>query len=221
MKVVRGMRLSPKLLPSMAALALSAAGLVHAQHSAVVDLPDSIAAAGSEVTWVKKIPFYCEGPAVDLSDGTFYFTEQHDNSDMNWPIWKIGNPGNPSDTGSRWITASNQSNGLFVDGKGRVIAAQKGKFVRYNKNGTVESTLATSGNGANFGQANDFSMGADGSSTSPISAARSSTWTRPASSRWRPRDSTAPTASNGSRRSMPSTSRRAATCATKWPRTDP
>jgi hypothetical protein len=163
MKVVRGMRLSPKLLPSLSALALWAAGIGHAQHTAVVDLPDSIAAAGSEVTWVKKVPFYCEGPAVDLNDGTLYFTEQHDNSDMNWPIWKI-NPANPSDTGSRWITASNQSNGLFVDGKGRVIAAQKGKFVRYNKNGTVDATLATSGNGANFGQANDFSMGADGSS---------------------------------------------------------
>jgi gluconolactonase len=162
MSSVRGKRLFPNPLPCLSALALFAVGLAQGQHSAVVDLPDSISAAGTQVIWVKKMPFYCEGPAVDLNDGTLYFTEQHDNSDMNWPIWKI-NPANPNDTGSRWITASNQSNGLFVDGKGRVIAAQKGKFVRYNKNGTVDSELATSGRGADFGQANDFSMGADGS----------------------------------------------------------
>lgn len=144
------------------AAALVLAGAACAQHSAVVDLPDSIAAPGTQVVWVKKIPFYCEGPAVDLADGTVYFTEQHDNSDRNWPIWKI-NPANPSDTGSRWIVQSNQSNGLFVDGQGRVIAAQKGKIVRYAKSGAVDSVLTVSGSGATFDQANDFSMGKDGS----------------------------------------------------------
>lgn len=143
---------------SLLAAALPAA----AQHSATIQLPDSIMAAGTQVKWVKKLPFYCEGPSVDLSDGTVYFTEQHDNSDLNWPIWKI-NPAAPSDTGTRWITASNQSNGLFVDAQGRVIAAQKGKFVRYKKDGSVDATLATSGSGAGFGQANDFSIGKDGS----------------------------------------------------------
>ena len=133
-----------------------------AQHSAVIDLPDSIMAPGTQMKWVKKVPKYCEGPAVDLADGTVYFTEQLDNSNMNWPIWKI-NPANASDTGSRWISASNQSNGLFVDGQGRVIAAQKGKIVRYKKDASVDVVLATSGNGATFNQANDLSLGKDGS----------------------------------------------------------
>ncbi len=133
-----------------------------AQHSATITLPDSIMAPGTQVKWIKKIQQYCEGPSVDLNDGTVYFTEQRDNNTLEWPIWKI-DPSNPNDTGSRWITASNQSNGLFVDGQGRVIAAQKGKIVRYKKDGSVDATLATSGNGASFGQANDFSMGKDGS----------------------------------------------------------
>jgi len=133
-----------------------------AQHSAVIDLPDSLMAPGTQMKWVKKVPKYCEGPAVDLNDGMVYFTEQLDNSVSNWPIWKI-NPATPSDTGSRWITASNQRNGLFVDGQGRVIAAQKGKIVRYKKDASVDAVLATSGNGATFNQANDFSLGKDGS----------------------------------------------------------
>jgi gluconolactonase len=142
--------------------ALAAALPAAAQHSATLQLPDSIMAAGTQVKWVKKLPFYCEGPSVDLNDGTVYFTEQHDNSEPNWPIWKI-NPAAPSDTGMRWITASNQSNGLFVDSQGRVIAAQKGKIVRYKKDGTVDATLAVSGQGATFNQANDFTLGKDGS----------------------------------------------------------
>ncbi len=151
---------SPPFLKSIAiALCAAAAGL--AQQSADVQLPDSLMAPGTQVKWVKKIAQYCEGPAVDLTDGTVYFTEQRDNNTLDWPIWKI-NPANPSDTGSRWISPSNQSNGLFVDGQGRVIAAQKGKIVRYTKAGAVDSVLATSGNGATFNQANDFSMARNG-----------------------------------------------------------
>ncbi|MDB5106503.1 MAG: gluconolactonase precursor [Fibrobacteres bacterium] len=149
-------------MTSAVAIVLGGASLASAQHSATVSLPDSIAEPGTQVVWVKKVQQYCEGPAVDLKDGTVYFTEQRDNSVSDWPIWKI-NPANPSDTGSRWITASNQSNGLFVDAQGRVIAAQKGKIVRYNKNATVDSVLTTSGtNGVTFGQANDFSIGKNG-----------------------------------------------------------
>jgi sugar lactone lactonase YvrE len=143
------------------ALALTAAPLIRAQHSAVIDLPDSLMAAGTQVKWVKKIPAYCEGPAVDLADGTVYFTEQYDNNTSNWPIWKI-NPANPSDTGARWMTNTNQSNGLFIDAQGRIIAAQKGKIVRYMKDGSVDATLAASGGGVTFGQVNDFSMGKNG-----------------------------------------------------------
>ncbi|MDB5049401.1 MAG: gluconolactonase [Fibrobacteres bacterium] len=153
----------PRLKPflRLLGLALCAAGTASAQQSATVQLPDSIAAPGTQVLWIKKVQQFCEGPAVDLADGTLYFTEQRDNNTPDWPIWKI-NPANPSDTGSRWVTSSNQSNGLFVDFQGRVIAAQKGKIVRYAKNGSVDSVLATSGKGATFGQANDFSMAKSG-----------------------------------------------------------
>jgi len=125
-------------------------------------LPDSIMAPGTQMKWVKKVPQYCEGPAIDPTSGMAYFTEQLSNSTLNWPIWRI-DPAVASDTGSRWITASNQSNGLFVDGEGRVIAAQKGKVVRYKKDATVDAELATSGKTATFNQSNDFSMGKDGS----------------------------------------------------------
>lgn len=133
-----------------------------AQTAATITLPDSIMAPGTQMKWVKKVPQYCEGPSVDPTDGTVYFTEQLSNGSPNWPIWKI-NPAVPGDTGTRWITASNQSNGLFVDGQGRVIAAQKGKVVRYKKDGTIDAELATSGKTATFNQSNDFSMGKDGS----------------------------------------------------------
>jgi sugar lactone lactonase YvrE len=127
-----------------------------------ITLPDSIMAPGTQMKWVKKVPQYCEGPAVDPGSGIAYFTEQLSNSTPNWPIWRI-DPAAPSDTGLRWITNSKQSNGLFVDGQGRVIAAQKGKVVRYKKDGTVDAELATSGKTATFNQANDLSMGSDGS----------------------------------------------------------
>jgi sugar lactone lactonase YvrE len=154
---------NPAAFAALSALAvLLAAGAARAQQSATITLPDSIVEPGTQVKWFKKILQYCEGPATDQADGTLYFTEQRDNNTLDWPIWKI-NPGNPSDTGARWVSPSNQSNGLFVDGQGRVIAAQKGKIVRYAKSGAVDSVLVTSGNGGvNFGQANDFSMGKNG-----------------------------------------------------------
>jgi gluconolactonase len=140
---------------------LCAAAMGRAQQSATIQLPDSLMAPGTQMKWVKKVAQFCEGAAVDLSDGTVYFTEQRDNNTSDWPIWKI-HPETAGDTGTRWITNSNQSNGLFVDSQGRVIAAQKGKVVRYKKDATVDAVLATSGNGATFGQANDLSVGKSG-----------------------------------------------------------
>jgi gluconolactonase len=137
------------------------AAVVPAQNSAVISLPDSILEPGTQVVWVKKVPRYCEGPATDGS-GIVYFTEQHDNSDLNWPIWKL-DLSNPGDTGSRWVVQSNQANGLFADAKGLVYAAQKGKIVRYKKDGTLDATLAASGTGGvTFNQANDLSVGKNG-----------------------------------------------------------
>ena len=136
------------------------ASVAAAQNSAVITLPDSIMEPGTQVTWVKKLPRYCEGPATD--GGTLvYFTEQHANSDPNWPIWKL-DLGNPNDTGTRWVQTG-QNNGLFVDAKGMVYAAQNGKVVRFKKDGSLDVTLANSGaGGITFKQANDLSIGKNG-----------------------------------------------------------
>ncbi len=135
---------------------LSMAAFGFAQHSAIVELPDSIAAAGTTVQWVKKLPSYCEGPAID-AEGNLYFTQQSGNV---WPVWKI-NPSNIADTGSIFLN-TNQNNGLAFDAKGRLVVAQKGKIGRYLKNGTLDSVLGVSGSGATFGQANDLSLGTNG-----------------------------------------------------------
>jgi hypothetical protein len=89
----------------ISALVYTAAN-VSAQDTTTVSLPDSLVAQGTKVVWVKKVPFYCEGPAFSMVDSAVYFTEQHGNDTLNWPIWKI-NPANPSDSGSRWIVQSN------------------------------------------------------------------------------------------------------------------
>ena len=144
-----------------AAAVVCAGSLAQAQTPATLTLPDSLLAPGTQMKWVKKVPAYCEGPAVDPNEGTVYFTEQRDNGNLSYPIWKI-RPDVPGDTGSRWITSSNQSNGLFVDGQGRVVAAQKWRIARYKKDGSLDSVLATSGKTAGFNQANDLSLGKDG-----------------------------------------------------------
>jgi gluconolactonase len=139
---------------------LIAAAAASAQHSAVITLPDSIMDPGAKVAWVKKVPRYCEGPATD-GNSFVYFTEQHPNSDPNWPIWRL-DLSNPNDTGSRWAQTG-QSNGLFVDANGRVYSAQSGKIVRFKKDGSLDATVAASGTGGvSFGQANDLSVGKNG-----------------------------------------------------------
>ena len=138
---------------------LGALGLAQAQHSAIVELPDSIAAAGATVKWVRKVPSYCEGPVSD-AQGNLYFTEQKSGND--WPIWKI-NPSNPNDTGTIWGVPGFQSNGLTFDTQGRLIAAQKGRIARYLPDGKIDSVLVESGKGATFGNSNDLSLGSDGS----------------------------------------------------------
>lgn len=138
---------------------LVAAPAAIAQHSAVITLPDSILEPGTQVVWTKKVPRYCEGPATD--GNIVYFTEQHADSDPNWPIWKM-DLGNPSDTGSRWVAAG-QNNGLFVDAEGRVYAAENGKVVRFKKDGSLDATLAAGGtDGVSFKKANDLSVGKNG-----------------------------------------------------------
>jgi gluconolactonase len=125
----------------------------------VIQLPDSLYTAGDTVVWVKRVAAYCEGPAWEPATGYVYFDQQGANTAANWPIWRV-KPG--EDTGIVWVNAY-QSNGLEFDKQGRLVAAQNGRLTRYFPNGTVDSTLVTSGtNGVTFNQANDLSIGSNG-----------------------------------------------------------
>jgi gluconolactonase len=131
-----------------------------AQDPGVAVLPDSIMAPGTKITWVKKMVAYCEGPAVDGA-GMLFFTQQRSRSTQEWPIWKI-NPSDPTDTGAIFLANSTQANGMNFDSHGRLMAAQNGKVTRYEANGAA-TVVATSGQGASFGLANDLSIAANGS----------------------------------------------------------
>jgi sugar lactone lactonase YvrE len=136
-----------------------------------ISLPESLW-GGDSLTWVRKVPFYCEGPAWEPATGYVYFTQQIGNNAPNWPVWRI-RPG--SDTGSVWYN-SYQNNGLAFDREGRLIAAQNGRLSRLtwpniipvknmgNGGPPDTATLVLSGtNGVTFGQANDLTIHSDGS----------------------------------------------------------
>lgn len=141
-------------------LTLSPFAPASAQDPGTATLPDSLMAAGTRVEWVKKLPAYCEGPAVDHA-GVVWFTEQQSNSTPAWPIWKI-DPAAAGDTGTVFLRNSDQANGLSFDMQGRLVATQNRKITRFEKNGGA-TLLAESGKGAVFGQANDISLGSNGS----------------------------------------------------------
>ncbi|HEX2612323.1 MAG TPA: SMP-30/gluconolactonase/LRE family protein [Fibrobacteria bacterium] len=133
--------------------------------AAVVDsisLPDSIW-AGDSVTWVRKVPGYCEGPAYEKATGAVYFSQQPGNSAANWPIYRTV-PG--VDTGGIWYN-TNQSNGMAFDPQGRLVVCQKNQVVRLKPNpvsgglGGALDTILTSGFGANV-QSNDLVIGRAG-----------------------------------------------------------
>jgi sugar lactone lactonase YvrE len=129
-----------------------------------VSLPDSILAPGDTLQWVRKVPYYCEGPAYDAATGYVYFTQQIGNNVPNWPIWRV-KPG--VDTGMVWYR-SYQNNGLAFDPQGRLISAQNGRLSRLKNaaagdSGVVDTTLVVSpSNGVSFNQANDLSIGTRG-----------------------------------------------------------
>jgi gluconolactonase len=134
-------------------------GAAHAQEPGVITLPDSLVAAGSKVNWVKKLPYYCEGPAAD-QDGNVFFTQQMSNSTQEWPIWKI-NPDVAGDTGTVFLRNSTQANGIMFDKNWRMVVCQNQKITRFETGGAT-TVLTSSGNTANFGQANDLSVGSSG-----------------------------------------------------------
>jgi len=129
-----------------------------------VSLPDSLLAPGDTLQWVRKVPYYCEGPAYDAATGYVYFTQQIGNNVPNWPIWRV-KPG--VDTGIVWYRTY-QNNGLAFDPQGRLVAAQNGRLSRLKQStagdsGVVDTTLVVSpSNGVSFNQANDLSIGLRG-----------------------------------------------------------
>jgi sugar lactone lactonase YvrE len=139
------------------ALFLAVAAGVSAQS--VIKLPDSLYNAGDTITWVKKVSGFNEGPVWEASTGYVYFTRQTLGS-STWPIYRI-KPG--ADTGIIWVANPGKANGLDLDSKGRLVAAQNGRLTRYKADGTVDSVLVTSpSNGVTFGDANDLAIGAGG-----------------------------------------------------------
>jgi gluconolactonase len=151
-------------------LIASAVAVATAQTPNIIELPDSIWQAGDSVQWVRKVPYYCEGPAYDEIMGHVYFTQQIGNSTPNWPVWRI-KPG--TDTGAVWYNTY-QNNGLEFDYQGRLIAAQNGRLSRLTGPSPVTkgsgtggppdtATIVASGNnGVTFNQANDLSIGKKG-----------------------------------------------------------
>jgi gluconolactonase len=148
------------LLPAL--LLSVAVSHVDAQH--VIVLPDSLYTAGDTITWVKRVPAYCEGPAWEPATGSVYFTQQASNATANWPIHRV-KPG--VDTGMIWYNTY-QSNGIEFDRQGRLVVAQNGRVTRLRQatvgdSGVVDSVLAATGqNGVTFNQSNDLSIGSNG-----------------------------------------------------------
>jgi sugar lactone lactonase YvrE len=144
-----------------AALVALTAGVaaVSTPAQTIIQLPDSLYTAGDTITWVKRIPTFCEGPVWEAATGYVYFTRQQLGS-TTWPIIRV-KPG--VDTGVVWVANPGEANGLDIDPQGRIIAAQRGRLTRYTPEGTVDSVLFTSpNNGVTVGLINDLSIGGNG-----------------------------------------------------------
>jgi sugar lactone lactonase YvrE len=141
---------------------LASIGATSVQTAAqtVIQLPDSLYAAGDTIAWVKRLPTFCEGPAWEPSTGAVYFTRQYGNNVAQWPINNI-HPG--VDTGDIFVAEPTQANGLAFDPQGRLVAAQNGRITRYTATGAEDTVLVTSGTGGiTFNRANDLSFGSSG-----------------------------------------------------------
>jgi sugar lactone lactonase YvrE len=144
-------------LRKIIAIGLLTGSLASAQT--IIQLPDSLYTAGDTISWIKKIPTFCEGPVWEPSTGYVYFTRQQLGA-TTWPIIRV-KPG--VDTGTVWVASPGEANGLDLDPQGRLIAAQRGRLTRYKQDGTVDSVLFTSpNNGVTVGLINDLSIGGNG-----------------------------------------------------------
>lgn len=152
-------------------LALAALAALPAAAQTQINLPDSLYTPGDTVTWVKRLTYYCEGPAWHPATGRVTFSQiGNPGTSANrpdWPLWVI-NPG--QDTGTIFYTKG-QSNGQILDPAGRLVVIQRDAVIRFAGIGAPAETLVVSGaNGVSFnangntdGSAgNDITFGANG-----------------------------------------------------------
>ncbi|HLU70515.1 MAG TPA: SMP-30/gluconolactonase/LRE family protein [Fibrobacteria bacterium] len=162
----------PHLLASAALSLLAAAP--HGTAQTVIDLPDSLYYPGDTVTWVKRVPSYCEGPAWHARTGEVTFTQIGSpgtpTNRPHWPLWRV-KPG--EDTGSVFWNLG-QGNGQKVDPHGRLVVVQRDVVIRFSAYDTltakVDTLVASGKDGVSFnadnntdgGAGNDLSIGSRG-----------------------------------------------------------
>lgn len=131
---------------------LLAAPSLRAAH--VVNLPASLADAGTQVVDVHIGLAYSEGPAVDPA-GNLFFSE---NPDVDTgQIWKM----TPDGTKSVYKKPSRGSNGLEFDNQGRLNIAMNDSLIRVEANGQV-TPLYSSQPMVDIGRVNDLSISSAG-----------------------------------------------------------
>jgi gluconolactonase len=131
---------------------LLAAPSAYSAH--VVNLPTSLAEAGTQVVDVHVGLAYSEGPAVDPA-GNLFFSE---NPDVDTgQIWKI----TPDGTKSVFKKPSRGSNGLEFDNQGRLNIAMNDSLIRVELDGKV-TPLYSSQPMADIGRVNDLSISSAG-----------------------------------------------------------
>jgi gluconolactonase len=153
-----------KVLPLLTLLASSALA------QTTITLHDSLWFAGDTVTWVKRLPHYCEGPAWNPATGEVTFSQIGSPGTSanrpHWLVWRI-KPG--QDTGSVFYDKG-QSNGQVMAPNGRLSIIQRDVVIQFDSAGNVD-TLVYSGkdgvvfnanNNSDNGSGNDLSFASNG-----------------------------------------------------------
>jgi gluconolactonase len=123
------------------------------------DVPASIVAAGTKIQAVlTKHPLtgqalgFCEGPAID-AEGNLFFSEPATNT-----IFQVA----PGGQATVFYTGLNdRPYGMEFDPQGNLLACTRGAIVRFTKAGIAETVVA-SGNGIDFKDLQDITIGSNG-----------------------------------------------------------
>lgn len=153
-----------------ALLALAGAPLAPVHAQTTIDLPELLYTPGDTVTWVKRLPHYCEGPAWNPATQEVTFSQigspGSPGNRPDWPLWRI-KPG--VDTGSVFHDQG-QGNGQVMDPWGRLVVIQRDVVIRFDSAGAVDTLVASGDNGISFddndnsdvGAGNDLSFASNG-----------------------------------------------------------